>query len=124
PSEIPVIVMTHLHLDHTSAISEFPKATFVVSEVEWQEATHGRRPTLNGYRRVHLHLAFHYPAGDFDRGRDRPPPTPPPPPPPHLPPRLRPLRRRLDPPPLPPRPLGRPHVGDRSAEGTRLRDRW
>src|SRR6476660_4529724 len=32
PGEIPIVVMTHLHLDHTSAISEFPSSTFVVSE--------------------------------------------------------------------------------------------
>src|SRR5215212_11637780 len=25
--EIPIVVMTHLHLDHTSAISEFPNST-------------------------------------------------------------------------------------------------
>ena len=37
--------MTHLHADHASAISEFPNSTFVVSEVEWDEATEGGRPT-------------------------------------------------------------------------------
>jgi glyoxylase-like metal-dependent hydrolase (beta-lactamase superfamily II) len=68
PGEIPVIVMTHLHIDHTSAISEFPSSTFVVSEDEWQEATHGQSPTLNGYRRIHLDFAFDYRTVDFDRG--------------------------------------------------------
>ena len=29
--------MTHMHLDHTSAISEFPKSTFIVSEAEWED---------------------------------------------------------------------------------------
>src|SRR4051795_4871485 len=36
--EVPVVVMTHLHIDHTSAISEFPQATFVLSETEWEAA--------------------------------------------------------------------------------------
>jgi glyoxylase-like metal-dependent hydrolase (beta-lactamase superfamily II) len=68
PGEIPVVVMTHLHIDHTSAISEFPNSTFVVSDVEWQEATHGKRPTMNAYRRIHLDFAFEYRTIDFDRG--------------------------------------------------------
>jgi len=67
PSEIPVVVMTHLHLDHTSAISEFPNSTFVVSETEWQAATHGPNPLLNGYRRAHFDFAFEYRTIDFDR---------------------------------------------------------
>jgi len=68
PGELPVVVMTHLHLDHTSAISEFPQATFVVSETEWQSAAHGSRPVLNGYRRPHFDYAFDYRSVDFDRG--------------------------------------------------------
>ena len=51
PGEVPIVVMTHMHIDHTSAISEFPHATFVVSEVEWNAATTGPSPLLNGYRR-------------------------------------------------------------------------
>lgn len=68
PAEIPVVVMTHLHLDHTSAISEFPKSTFVVSEAEWKAAAHGSRPMANGYRRSHFDYAFEYRTIDFDRG--------------------------------------------------------
>lgn len=68
PSEVPVVVMTHMHLDHTSAISEFPKSTFVVSETEWEAATAGPRPSLNGYRRPHFDYAFDYRTVDFDRG--------------------------------------------------------
>src|SRR5829696_7717012 len=41
PGEIPVVVMTHLHMDHTSAISEFPSSAFVVSENEWRSAAGG-----------------------------------------------------------------------------------
>jgi glyoxylase-like metal-dependent hydrolase (beta-lactamase superfamily II) len=66
--EVPIVVMTHMHLDHTSAISEFPQSTFVISEVEWEAATAGPKPTLNGYRRAHFDFAFEYRTVDFDRG--------------------------------------------------------
>jgi N-acyl homoserine lactone hydrolase len=65
--EIPVVVMTHMHIDHTSAISEFPNSTFVVSETEWEAAATGSRPLLNGYRRVHFDYAFDYRTVDFGR---------------------------------------------------------
>jgi N-acyl homoserine lactone hydrolase len=68
PGEIPVVVMTHMHLDHSSAISEFPNSTFVISEVEWEAATVGPKPLMNGYRRVHFDYAFDYRTIDFDRG--------------------------------------------------------
>jgi len=68
PGEIPIVVMTHLHLDHSSAISEFPNSTFVASEVEWEAATVGPKPLLNGYRRQHFNYAFDYRTVDFDRG--------------------------------------------------------
>ncbi len=66
PRQVPVVVMTHLHLDHSSAISEFPDSTFVVSAAEWQDAAHGSKPALNGYRRAHFDLAFEYRSVDFD----------------------------------------------------------
>ncbi len=68
PGEIPIVVMTHMHIDHTSAISEFPNSTFVLSEVEWEAATVGPKPLLNGYRRPHFDYAFDYRTVDFDRG--------------------------------------------------------
>jgi len=68
PGEIPIVVMTHMHLDHSSAISEFPNSTFVVSETEWDSAATGPRPMLNGYRRAHFDYAFDYRTVDFDRG--------------------------------------------------------
>jgi glyoxylase-like metal-dependent hydrolase (beta-lactamase superfamily II) len=68
PGEVPIVVMTHMHLDHSSAISEFPQSTFVVSEVEWRAATAGPRPLLNGYRREHYDFAFDFRTVDFDRG--------------------------------------------------------
>jgi N-acyl homoserine lactone hydrolase len=68
PGEIPVVVMTHMHLDHSSAISEFPNSTFIVSETEWEAAATGPQPLLNGYRRVHFDYAFEYRTIDFGRG--------------------------------------------------------
>jgi N-acyl homoserine lactone hydrolase len=66
PGEIPIVVMTHLHLDHTSAISEFPSSTFVVSEAEWKAAAQGSSPLMNGYRRPHFDYAFDYRTIDFN----------------------------------------------------------
>ena len=60
PKSIPVVVMTHLHFDHTSAISEFPSAIFVISEPEWVAATTDRRPSLRGYNPAHFDYAFDY----------------------------------------------------------------
>jgi N-acyl homoserine lactone hydrolase len=67
PNEIPIVVMTHLHSDHASAISEFPNSTFLVSETEWVAAATGPRPLLAGYRRQHFDYAFDYRTIDFDR---------------------------------------------------------
>ncbi len=67
PGEIPIVVMTHLHVDHTSAISEFPDSTFVVSEPEWVEATRGSQGLTKGYRRQHIDYAFEYRTISFDR---------------------------------------------------------
>jgi len=64
--EVPVVVMTHLHTDHSSAISEFSRSTFVVSEAEWRAAANGR--IGDGYRRAHYDYAFDYRTVDFDRG--------------------------------------------------------
>ena len=65
--EIPIVVMTHMHIDHTSAISEFPNSAFIVSETEWEAAATGPRPLLNGYRRPHYDYAFDYRTVDFNR---------------------------------------------------------
>jgi glyoxylase-like metal-dependent hydrolase (beta-lactamase superfamily II) len=65
--EVPIVVMTHMHIDHTSAISEFPNSTFVVSATEWEAAAVGPKPLLNGYRRPHFDYAFDYRTVDFDR---------------------------------------------------------
>jgi glyoxylase-like metal-dependent hydrolase (beta-lactamase superfamily II) len=69
PKAIGLVVMTHLHCDHTSAMSEFPAATFVVSEQEWVAATTDRRPLLRGYRASHYDYAFDYRTVSYDSGQ-------------------------------------------------------
>ena len=66
PRSIRLVVMTHLHADHASGISEFPSTTFVMSSSEWTAATTGSRPLLRGYRPEHYDYAFDYRLLDFD----------------------------------------------------------
>lgn len=63
---IRLVVMTHMHLDHTSGMSEFSGATFVVTEAEWIAATTDRRPILRGYRPAHYDYAFDYRTLSYD----------------------------------------------------------
>ena len=44
PKAVRLVVMTHMHFDHTSGMSQFPGATFVVTEEEWEAATTDSRP--------------------------------------------------------------------------------
>ena len=67
PGEIPVVVMTHMHIDHTSAISEFPQSTFVVSETEWEAAATAPAPPSTATDAPHFDYAFDYRTVDFDR---------------------------------------------------------
>jgi N-acyl homoserine lactone hydrolase len=64
PGEIGTVVMTHLHVDHASGISEFPGATFVVSRAEWDAGTSQGR--LHGYVTRQFDHAFDYRLLDFD----------------------------------------------------------
>ena len=66
PSDIAVVVLTHLHEDHASAIEAFPDAQFVLSATEWEAATTGRLPLLRGYHPTHYDYAFDYATIDFD----------------------------------------------------------
>jgi N-acyl homoserine lactone hydrolase len=63
---IRLVVMTHMHFDHTSAMSEFEGATFVLSEREWHAATTDPRPLLRGYRPAHYDYAFDYRTLSYD----------------------------------------------------------
>lgn len=65
--EIEVVILTHLHNDHASAISEFPEATFVVSSAEWRDATTGSRPMFRGYIPSQYDFGFDYRTVDFDQ---------------------------------------------------------
>jgi glyoxylase-like metal-dependent hydrolase (beta-lactamase superfamily II) len=67
PSSVKVVLMTHLHVDHASAISEFPDSTFVVSAAEWAAASaHGQ---FHGYVKRQFDHGFDYRLLDFE-GRD------------------------------------------------------
>ena len=66
PKRSPLIVMTHLHFDHTSGMAEFPGATFVISETEWEAAIGDSRPILRGYRPQHYDYAFDYRTLSYD----------------------------------------------------------
>lgn len=65
--QMNLVVMTHLHFDHSSGIAEFPSATFVLAEREWVAATTDTRPFLRGYRPSHFDYLFDYRTVDFDR---------------------------------------------------------
>jgi glyoxylase-like metal-dependent hydrolase (beta-lactamase superfamily II) len=66
PKQLGLVVMTHMHFDHTSAMSEFPNASFVLTEDEWVSATTESRPALHGYRRQHFDYAFDYRTVSYD----------------------------------------------------------
>jgi glyoxylase-like metal-dependent hydrolase (beta-lactamase superfamily II) len=66
PKKIRTVVMTHLHVDHASAISEFPNAVFVLTEAEWEFATTESRPLLRGYRPGHYDYVFDYRTVSYD----------------------------------------------------------
>ncbi|HEX8102385.1 MAG TPA: N-acyl homoserine lactonase family protein [Solirubrobacteraceae bacterium] len=53
PADVELVVMTHLHPDHTSAMSVLPRARFVVARDEWR-AARGRLAVLGGYLGRHL----------------------------------------------------------------------
>jgi N-acyl homoserine lactone hydrolase len=64
PGRVKTVVMTHLHIDHASGISEFPGATFVVSRAEWEAAT--SQGQMHGYVTRQFDHAFDYRLLDFE----------------------------------------------------------
>ena len=68
PAQVGTVVMTHLHNDHASGMSEFPGATFLFSKQEWDFATSVSRPAMHGYLRRQFDHAFEYRTIDFDAG--------------------------------------------------------
>ena len=65
PADVRLVVLTHLHFDHASGISQFPGATFAVSGREW-EAANGRLAFLRGYASGHFDRPFDFRTLDFD----------------------------------------------------------
>lgn len=63
---VGVVVMTHLHYDHASGVSQFPQATFVVTRAEWQAASSGG--TFQGYRARQFDHAFDWRTIDYEAG--------------------------------------------------------
>jgi N-acyl homoserine lactone hydrolase len=53
PAAVTRVVMTHLHVDHTSAMRLLPNAEFVCAREEWDAAT-APRASRAGYVRHHL----------------------------------------------------------------------
>jgi N-acyl homoserine lactone hydrolase len=78
PASVDLVVMTHLHVDHTSGMRLLPNAHFVCARAEWEVAT-GRGAARGGYATHHLpdsprmrllDLAAGTPYGVFDRTVD------------------------------------------------------
>jgi glyoxylase-like metal-dependent hydrolase (beta-lactamase superfamily II) len=65
PTGVERVVMTHLHVDHTSGMRLLPNARFTASRVEWA-ATRGRFPAGKGYVQHHLPAASRMELLDFD----------------------------------------------------------
>ena len=63
-SDVRVVIMTHLHPDHASAIVDFPGSTFLVSDAEWEAAAEGG--ARQGYVKSQFDHGFDYRLLDFD----------------------------------------------------------
>src|SRR4051812_38101711 len=66
PSGVEIVVMTHLHVDHTSGMRLLPNATVVLSAREWAAAT-GPAALRKGYRAAHLPSADRVRTVDLER---------------------------------------------------------
>jgi len=66
PRALRTVVMTHLHFDHASAMSELSGASFLLTEAEWRAATTIRRPQLHGYRQSNYDYAFDFRTVSYD----------------------------------------------------------
>lgn len=66
PGSIRLVILTHLHIDHASAIADFPDATFLVTGAEWKAATSGLFAFRNGYHRPQFDYAFDFRTVTFD----------------------------------------------------------
>ena len=115
PKSIPLVVMTHLHVDHASGDVGVPERDLRDHRGRVDAATTDSRPLLRGYRRRPLRLRLRLPHAQLRLRpgqllRD-------------LRPHLRPVRRRQRPARLHARPQRRPPVGDLPPARSRPRDR-
>jgi N-acyl homoserine lactone hydrolase len=62
-TDIRIVIITHLHIDHASAVSEFPQATFVVDRREWEAGANGG--ALQGYHARQFDHAFDWRTLDY-----------------------------------------------------------
>jgi N-acyl homoserine lactone hydrolase len=65
PNDVKLVVMTHLHYDHSSGMSQFPGATFLLTEAEWNAANAPFR-LMHGYVASHFDSSFQYRTLDFE----------------------------------------------------------
>jgi glyoxylase-like metal-dependent hydrolase (beta-lactamase superfamily II) len=65
PDDIGLLVMTHLHFDHASALCDFPHARVLVSQAEWA-AANGRGSVMRGYSKAQFDPRPTYMTIDFD----------------------------------------------------------
>ena len=64
PADVDLVVMTHLHFDHASALCDFPHATVLVAVPEWNAAW-ARGSFLRGYSTTQLDARPSYRTVDF-----------------------------------------------------------
>ena len=69
PDKVDRVVMTHLHVDHTSGMRLLPNATFTITRDEWK-AAHARRSADKGFIAHHLPPEDRVDLVDFE-GDDR-----------------------------------------------------
>ena len=63
-ADVHFVLLTHMHFDHASAISEFPDATFVLSKQEWDVLEDGK--ATDGYVKRQYDFGFDYRTFDFE----------------------------------------------------------
>jgi glyoxylase-like metal-dependent hydrolase (beta-lactamase superfamily II) len=64
PGDVRLIVMTHLHFDHASALCDFPHATVLTTRAEWESAW-ARAPFQHRYQRAQLDARPSYRTFEF-----------------------------------------------------------
>lgn len=65
PARLRLVLMTHLHTDHASAVEEFPGAMFLVDGREWEAAT-ARGGWRHGYHTPQFDYGFDWRTVDYE----------------------------------------------------------